>query len=438
MNSLVMFVIAVVMTFEYLGQVGVLPIAVKYVPDILSALVLLLVVLHGTRNRFQHLRAAYWFAFGAIALVMISGVLANSVQPGPLFTGVRNYVRAAPLFFLPVVYEFSERDVRRQVRLVLALCMLQLPIALSQRIATRTAGGFTGDTTVGTLQLSGPLSVFLICAACVLAGVWLRKRLSLMTFMPLFLIVVAPTTINETKASIVMLPIGLLVTFVFAAARGARLKNALLATGLIIVFAAIFVPVYDAFESGKRYGVPIAEFFSDEGKLKQYMSRDSELGARKAGRLDAILTPLREMSKDSTHLMIGLGIGNTAASSLGEKFTGAYFRKFEPFLMSSVSVFILEIGVLGLGLTFVLVYLIYRDACAVATADGGLFGALAAGWAGATAVIAIAMFYIPLSVSEAISFLFWYFSGLVAGHRMRLRPARSHEAAQSARMSGNT
>jgi hypothetical protein len=129
--------------------------------------------------------------------------------------------------------------------------------------------------------------------------------------------------------------------------------------------------------------------------------------------------------------MLGLGIGNASPSPLGEKFTGEYFQKFEPFLLSSASVFILEIGVLGLGLTLILDFLIYRDTRVVAEANSGLVGMLAAGWTGVTAVIVIATFYTTLNASEAISFLFWYFSGLVAAHRMRLITARSQPPGQA-------
>jgi hypothetical protein len=440
MNILIMLLIVAVTTFEYLGTIHVLPFVAKYVPDILSALVLVLVVVHGTRNRFQHLRAAYWFAFGAMALTMVSGALANSLQPGPLFTGVRSYLRAVPLFLLPAVYEFSERDIRRQLMLVLALCVPQFPIAIGQWFATRTAGGFTGDRTVGTLQLSGNLSVFLICVACVLTAAWLRKRMALPRFLPLLLLVLAPTTINETKATVVLLPVGLLVTFLAAAPRGARLKNAILAAALISLFAAIFIPVYDTYGTGRKHGTPIVEFFSNKETLDKYIGGNASVGApaHEVGRVDAIVTPLKEMSKDPTHFAIGLGIGNAAHSPLGEQFTGEYFGKFGPFLLSSASVFILEIGVLGLALTFTVDYLIYRDACAVAEADRGLVGALAAGWAGVTAVIVIATFYIVFGACDAISFPFWYFSGLVAAHRMRLIPARPRPLAPTSAITGKS
>jgi hypothetical protein len=182
--------------------------------------------------------------------------------------------------------------------------------------------------------------------------------------------------------------------------------------------------VYDTFGTGRARGTPIMEYFTNERKLDAYLNRDPGVGALQAGRGEAILTSLRVMSKDPVHLLAGLGIGSVALSPLGDQFTGKYFLKFQPIAFMSATIFILEIGLLGLALTFMLDYLIYRDARAVADADRGLVGALAAGWSGVTVVIVIALFYVSLGASEALSFLFWYFSGVVAAHRMRLTPAR--------------
>jgi hypothetical protein len=83
-------------------------------------------------------------------------------------------------------------------------------------------------------------------------------------------------------------------------------------------------------------------------------------------------------------------------------------------------VLILELGVLGLALVLLTCYLIYRDARVVAASDDGLMGALAAGWAGVAAVVVVATFYKTTIASDALSYLFWYFSGLVSAHRVRL------------------
>ena len=80
----------------------------------------------------------------------------------------------------------------------------------------------------------------------------------------------------------------------------------------------------------------------------------------------------------------------------------------------------MELGVTGLMLVLTLMWLVYSDALVVARRDEGLRGSMAAGWAGATAVFIICIPYTELIGMTSLSFLFWYFAGLVAAERMRI------------------
>lgn len=420
MNTLMLLMIVVVMLSGYAVESQFVPRELKLLPELFSALVLLLVVVHGIRNRFQFVRPGYWFAFGAIAATMLCGALANSLESGPVIAGMRNYLRAMPMFFLPAVFAFSERQIRSQLLLLLVLCLLQIPIAISQRIASSWYSNPSGDDVRGTLLVSGTLSIYLICAACVLTGYFIRRRASAWLFVPLLVLVLLPTAINETKATAVLLPIGLLVTFYVGSERRTKLKNMALATMLLALFGAMFVPLYDHFIVKREYGVPIGEFFTDEERLSRYMSRGVGVGAEKVGRTDAIVTSLREVSRDPTQFGFGLGIGNASNSALGEAFSGKYARRFAPFIQSSAVLLILEVGMLGFGLALLINWLVFRDSRAVAQSDQGFIGTLAIGWAGTSVVIVVSNLYVNLVTNEAISYLFWYFSGVVAAHRVRL------------------
>src|SRR5207253_26736 len=112
--------------------------------------------------------------------------------------GMRTYLRAMPLFLLPAVYTFTEAQIRKQLWFLLVFTLVQLPIAVRQRMWTMAKGGFTGDYTSGTLMISSFLSIFLICVACVLTGLYIRKRLPLRRYIPLVCLTIAPSTINET------------------------------------------------------------------------------------------------------------------------------------------------------------------------------------------------------------------------------------------------
>jgi hypothetical protein len=251
----------------------------------------------------------------------------------------------------------------------------------------------------------------------------MRKRMPWTIFLPLFVLLLVPTMINETKVTLILLPVGLMTVFIGNSPPGARLKNAIASVFLTTVFAAIFIPSYDYYIAQRKYGTPIMEFFTSEEKFDRYMGQSAALGThdvKQVGRMDALTTPSREISRNATHFVFGLGIGNASRSSLGPDFTGQYFRDFGPFIQSAASLFILETGFLGLGIALIMNFLIFRDARVVSDLDSGLIGVIAAGWSGTAAVIGLATFYANIVGSEAISYMFWFFSGLIAAHRVRL------------------
>jgi hypothetical protein len=427
MNALMLFLITEVVLGEYLVRNGYLPGVAKYLPEITSALVLLIVVVLGTKTRFQNLRPAYGFAFIGMLLIMVSGAIVNALEPGPAFAGIRGYFRALPLFFLPLVYSFTEKQLRSQMRLLLVLCLPQVPIAIQQRLQTEFKGGATGDYTAGTLGLSGDLSIFLISVVCVLTALVLRKRLGFWFFIVMFLIVIFPTTINETKVTFIMAPFALLVTSYVASKPGARVRNIVLGASFLAVFAAIFIPIYDYYASKRENITPIVEFLTDPDKFDSYMSMDAKVGSERVGRIDALLVPLREVMKEPQTLAFGFGLGNASHSSLGPNFVGKYYPRYGPFLKSAASILILELGLFGLATVLMIQWLIFTDARVVAR-EPGFYGALGVGWAGVAALFALVTFYSNVMQNPALSFLYWYFSGVLAAHRVALsREARAAE-----------
>lgn len=421
MNPFLLAALVAVTTFDFLTRVGGLPKFLKFAPEFVSVVVIVCVVVLGVRDRFRNVRASYWLVFGFMAVIMLCGALANGVNSGPVIAGLRSYLRAIPMFLLPAVYAFSERQIKSQLVLLGAICLIQFPIALHQRLTGLANYSTTGDMTTGTLLASGILSTFMMCAICVLTAAFLRKRISLKAYLVLFVLFLAPTTINETKVTVVLLPLGLLVTFLAGARPGARLKNIIVAACFMLVASAVFIPVYDHF-IGYKNGPTLSEFFLESEHIERYMSKDAGVGAasiKEVGRVDAVMTPLREMTRTAPLAAFGLGIGNASLSSLGQQFNGEHSAKFAPFLKTAASGFILELGVLGLLGTLLLSYLVYRDSRALAARGEGVFGMLAVGWSGVTAVLLLATFYTTIDGSVAVSYLFWYFSGVVAAERIR-------------------
>ena len=432
MQRLTLFMIVAVTTIgffakgDFWGRFRFLPGSFQYIPELLGAAAAAYVMFAGTRSRFQFVRPVYWVIFGLLLVDAICGVLVNSVGSGPVFAGVRNYLRAIPWFFVPAAFAYDNPKILDQLRLLGWICVLQVPFAIEQRIKTGSSNAstegamVTGDLTSGTLQDSGILSTVLISAVCVAAAFYIRKLLAPRQFLIMFILFLLPTTINETKGTLLMLPIGLVITLLCASKVGTRLKYFLLAISLTAMFLAAFVPIYDAMNEGRRYGVSIGDFFSDSKNWERYVTTGKELGAEgQVGRLDALMIPVRFLSKKPTTFVFGLGMGNASHSSISPQFSGQYHELFKPLFIIAISRIFSELGFFGCLLLYILYWQLFVDSKALARSDNSVAGAFGAGWAGAVAIMAMATLYTTVDAFVSTSFLFWYFSGFVAAQRVR-------------------
>ncbi len=427
MQSVVLVIMCVATLLDFvLGEWKAAPAFFKLIPEMFTVVVTLFVLAEGVRKGFGNVAAKYWIVFGVISFVMLCSILTNSVGAGPVFTGMRTYFRAIPMFLLPGLYAFSDKQLQQQLKLLLGIGLLQLPIASYQRWTVWYEGHFSGDAVVGTLAESGVLSIVLICMTLIVTGLFIRKRIKFAPFLALFFLLMFPTTINETKATVLLFPPGLLAVIVMGSPHGKRLRNFALAMGLLITFGAIMVPVYDAMQANSPYKNErhLMDFFTNQQQFDRYMvtKKQATVGTTaQVGRGDAINVPLHYISQDVVHLAFGLGVGNVTHSNLGESFTGKYFQLFQSFTYTGFAVFILELGLLGTALVFFLYWFAFADALAVARADNGLIGAFSVGWIGCVVVMAFCTFYTTTQVYVSMSYLYWFFAGVVAARRVQLQ-----------------
>jgi hypothetical protein len=422
MQFFVMTMFCCVTLADFLVQQFGLPPLLRFAPEALSGFAILYVFVTGTRNGFRLVAPKYWLILAAIALVVVGGAFANNPGSGPMVSGMRFYFRAAPFFFLPMVMSVTERRLRQQLFLLLTLALLELPLAVYQRWSMVAVGRYSGDPVRGTIMDSGTLSMLLICGGLILTGLMLKKRVRLGTYVLLFLILLFPTTINETKATVLFVPFGLLATLLLGGDPGTRVRYASFALVVLAAFGAIFVPVYDKFEEGA--GEPsIEDFFSNQKTLSRYLISQGKSagigigGNRTAHRGESITIPMAYLAKDPVRLAFGLGLGSVSPSRSGEEFEGRYYLLFHSVLTVSFSFFLLEFGLFGILLIALLQWMILADAIAVARHDNSLFAALAAGWVGAVAIFAVAMFYSTYHYSPTATYLYWYLAGVVCARR---------------------
>jgi hypothetical protein len=441
MQALVYFIFFCAMFCDFLIDLFSLPSNIRFLPEACSLIVILYTLVAGTRDRFRFVAPKYWIVACALGLVILCGIINGDPGAGPLISGMRFYFRAAPLFLLPAVLRTSEKQLETQLKVILFFAFLQLPLAVYQRWLVISQGRFSGDSVTGSLSDSGILSMFLICVALVLTGMLLKHRIGKLKYLVIFLILLFPTTINETKVTVIFMPAGLLVTLLVGADPGKRLRYAFVAIGLLVVFGAIFVPVYNKMEEADPRHIDIVEFYTSQKRLSYYLatpekdSKETGLGGNtSARRADALTIPFQYLSKDPVKLAFGLGLGNASPSLTSKSFEGAYFPLFHNLLVISFAYFLLEFGVLGLILIGMLLWMVFWDSVAVARLDDGLTGALAAGWTGVVVIFVIATVYTTFHFHTSVTFLYWYFAGVICARRMALLypPAPSRTGAPAA------
>jgi hypothetical protein len=413
-----------VMLSDFLVKTLSLPSALHFLPEAMSAVVTVYVLFAGMRDRFRLVAPKYWIAFGCMAVVVICGIINNDTAVGPLLSGMRFHLRAVPMFFLPAVLTLTTGELRRQLHWLLGLALLQVPVSLYQRWVIESEGRFSGDDVRGTLMDSGILSLLLICTVLVLTGMLLRGRISRLRYWILFFALLIPTTINETKVTVIFLPLGLFATLLMAAERGKKLKYIGAATAALIVAGALFVPIYNFTQQHNPYKNErdITAFFSSEKKLTKYLTSDvGGVGTQKdVRRGDAIVVPFQYLAQDPVRLAFGLGIGAVSPSNFGKNFEGPYYQLFQKFLIISFTTFLLEFGVFGIIIIGVLFWMVFRDTLTVIRGDTGLVGALAAGWSGVVVIYVIDVVYTIFHQFTSATYLYGYLSGIICARCVAL------------------
>ena len=75
-----------------------MPRIVSWAPELLSAIITLVVLAYLAKNRVFLIPAKYIVFFSLFLLFLVVGIIANQVQPGAVFSGLRRYFRYAPFF----------------------------------------------------------------------------------------------------------------------------------------------------------------------------------------------------------------------------------------------------------------------------------------------------------------------------------------------------
>jgi hypothetical protein len=431
MHAIVMTLLFAILVVEYLvDRRGLLHPYFVLLPELLSGIVMIVVL----ARLMSGVRAAFDWRYGVfVALLLFTialGYTVQDVQSGAMVAGIRSYLKFIPFFLLPAVHSFKPREIKQQLMLLLALALLQTPLAIYQRFVEFADAMHSGDPVRGTLTTSSALSLFMITTIAGIVVFYFRGAVRLGVLLVLSAWLFIATTINETKATLVLLPVALIVPALLAprSTHTLRKLGPLLALG--IAAATAFVGAYNYFIQFRQNADSLGELVTS-GDLEAYLySGAAHRDANYIGRFDSIEIALDHTRDDPLTLAFGLGAGNVAESFLPE-FSGDYSDYYVRFGVgeTQVTTFLWEVGVVGLLAYVYLFWLVARDALVLARSHDSASD-LGRIWVVAMIVMTFGLIYKSIFSMNDFGYLFWYFSGLVASRAVLVRQAAHRRAPQ--------
>lgn len=447
MNALIYILFVSVFFLDFLAfKLELINSYIAWLPEVLSIIAIVIVVLR-LAGRDSAIAGKYVVVFAALIGVILIGIATNSTSAGTLIVGIRNYLKFLPFFFIPAVYSFTDKQVKRQLTLLLLLAIFQGPLGLYQKFV-QFGTQSSGDYIAGTLSSGGQIPILMAGVIAVLTAFYLRGSLRVFPYVASLSLLLIPVMLSESKASVGYIPLAFLVPIFLNFGTQTGKKNGARMLAILAVFAVVgvtFVAVYDYFaqfgRENRREG--LVEFFTS-GEAQNYLNRGAvgSLRVKKTGYVDIILLPIDQLSDDPFKLMFGLGIGGVSMSAIAglSEGVGDNYKIYEIVVDSAASRFLWEIGVLGLLLHLVFFYMLYRDAKKYSKANG-MLSTFSLGWGGAIAVATLSLFFRDMFLDGALGYTFWYLSGLLAANaarsrkaarrvpvRSRVTPARASEA----------
>lgn len=423
MTTLLVLLIVSVFTVDYFAvKLELINRYFTLVPEIFSVLIMLVVAARATALRKWQQPLKYVWFFVALFLVCLIGAVAEGVDPGPLTSGLRNYFKFLPLFFLPAVYEFSARQLRILLGTFVLMVTLQVPLAYFQRFVQFADAMHTGDPITGSVTVSSSLTMVLCLAIALVISLYVHRKITLSLTLVAFVFLAAPTAINETKGTVLLLPLATLGPFLLARGVEKKWRMAVPVIAICMVGLIAFATVYDALIEARWGAVGLTEFFSGE-KVGGYLYRGSEAGDENIARLDSMILPLDYMSGQWMRTLFGLGVGNVSPAPLPE-LQGAYYEigKELGFGITAVGNLVWEMGLIGLCLYLSLFVMIWRDTrrCAIIDQDAE------SGWRYTWWSICIAIFVLGFAYKSVLQlnelgYMVFLWSGLTASRYWRLR-----------------
>lgn len=389
------------------------------VPELLSGIAVILVAGRLAQSRRFDLSPKYLVFFLLYGIHLVAGILVNDGGPGAVAGATRVYMKYLPFFFAPAVFNFTPAQVRVQLLCLTALLLFQLPVAVLQRVIY--AGATTGDVVRGTLETGSIMSIILVSGIAMLLGMFLKGVISRKQFGWLFVLFLLPTTINETKGTLFLLPIALVIPYWIAGRLNARALGAMMGLGGIafVLFAGLYSYTQTTYNEGKN--ASIIAFLTDPHWIMHYVAPQMMgVNTDRQGRLDQPIEAIERLSEDPILLLTGYGAGSVTRAPI-DALEGERVELYNDGLVTTVGPYMIyETGLLGVAFWAWFFVMVFRDARRLGS-EPGLPGALGLGWAAVVLILVASILYKHWVNVNAIMYPFWYLTGLMLALNVRLR-----------------
>lgn len=432
MQLLVIALLFQVLVVEYLIEShNLLPHYAILVPELLSGIAMLVVLVRIMGGRRIAFDWRYGIFLAALLFTIVFGYMVQNVPDGAMLAGARSYLRFLPFFLLPAVHRFTTRQLQVQLMVLLGIALFETPLALYQRFVEFGGDMHTGDVVRGTLTSSSALSMFMVAAVAGAVVLFVRGRLKLTALVVLAAWLIIPTTINETKATVLLLPVALLVPALLIPHGQRLLRKLVPIVGFGLLAGAAFVVVYNTLIQYGTYGDDLGTFFTS-GDVRYYLYTGAANTEQPyVGRFDSIEIALKYTTQDPLKLAFGYGAGNVSESFLPQ-FAGRYSDYFLRLGVgqTQITTFLWEVGVAGLLTYLFFFYLAARDALTLARSSDPA-AHLGQIWAVAMIIATFGLVYKAVFSMNDFGYLFWYFSGVVASRAIVVRQSASSRIAHA-------
>jgi len=440
-NTLPIFLFFVIFFTDFLTtRLGLLPEAFIYFPEAFYGVIAVIALARILAIKEINLPIKYIITFMFFVYVVVAGIIINDIALITIFSGMRTYFKFVPLFLLPLAYNYSIEDIKKQFLVLMILGLIQVPIVLWQTFILKV----DGDSITGTLNISNSLSIIMVSFVISILALYLRKKISLGSFMILSIILFLPTTLNETKITPILLIIGF-CALLYVMRKDVTFKQITIFATSGVFLLVIFVATYNALYSVEGANNTFVENMSSDRLLKSYNFtgykadpnvvfdletnvvgeiKDVPTHNSHTGRVDSVLIPLDVLfNNDIVRFFLGLGINNVHSSGGKGAYLHIYTFKVD---QTTIAQLLWETGFLGALLFVIFMSFVARDAFVLASKDND-WRAFSSGWFAITIVFISVLVYTNLFAFDELICLFMYFSSVIVVKRYLFQKSETIE-----------